>query len=417
MSDVKDLKQAKQGKLKIDWAIDHMPVLNLIKKRFLKEKPLKNITIGASLHVTTATANLMLTLTAGGAKVFLCACNPLSTQDDIAASLVADYQIPVFGKRGEDKKTYYRHIEEVLDNHPQITLDDGGDLIYTLHTKRQKQLKEIIGSNEETTTGVIRLKAMERDGVLKVPVMAVNYSRTKHMFDNRYGTGQSTIDGILRATNILLAGKRFVICGYGWCGRGLAARARGMGAIVIITEVDPVRALEAVMDGFEVTAISRAATVGDIFVTVTGDKNVITLAQIKRMKDKAILANSGHFNVEIDIDGLIKYAKSIKKLKTSVTEYVLPDGSKRYVLAEGRLVNLAAAEGHPDEVMDMSFANQALACEWLIKNKDKLENKVYQLPSEVDNNIAKLKLEALGIIIDRLTPQQKKYLESWEEGT
>ena len=417
MSDVKDLKQAKQGKLKIDWAIDHMPVLNLIKKRFLKEKPLKNITIGASLHVTTATANLMLTLTAGGAKVFLCACNPLSTQDDIAASLVADYQIPVFGKRGEDKKTYYRHIEEVLDNHPQITLDDGGDLIYTLHTKRQKQLKEIIGSNEETTTGVIRLKAMERDGVLKVPVMAVNYSRTKHMFDNRYGTGQSTIDGILRATNILLAGKRFVICGYGWCGRGLAARARGMGAIVIITEVDPVRALEAVMDGFEVTAISRAATVGDIFVTVTGDKNVITLAQIKRMKDKAILANSGHFNVEIDIDGLIKYAKSIKKLKTSVTEYVLPDGSKRYVLAEGRLVNLAAAEGHPDEVMDMSFANQALACEWLIKNKGKLENKVYQLPSEVDNNIAKLKLEALGIIIDRLTPQQKKYLESWEEGT
>lgn len=415
--DAADLSLASQGKKKIEWAISHMPVLNLIKKRFYKEKPLKNITIGASLHVTTATANLMLTLKAGGAKVYLCGCNPLSTQDDIAASLVADFQISVFAKRGEDKKSYYQHIISVLDNHPQITMDDGGDLVFTLHTKRKNQLKDIIGSNEETTTGVIRLRAMEKDKVLKVPVVAVNYSQTKHMFDNRYGTGQSTIDGILRATNVLLAGKKFVVCGYGWCGRGLANRARGMGAQVIVCEVDAVKALEAVMDGFEVKPLAEAAKIGNIFVTVTGNKRVITMEHINNMKDGAILANSGHFNIEIDIEELAKKAKRKRQIKPSVEEYILKNGGKRYVLAQGRLVNLAAAEGHPDEVMDMSFANQALAAEWLVKNGKSLENKVYQLPDDIDKNIARLKLKAMGIETDILTSEQQKYLSSWQEGT
>lgn len=415
--DVADLSLAPAGKKKIEWADNHMDVLGLIRKRFNKEKPLKNIIIGASLHVTTATANLMLTLKSGGADVFLCACNPLSTQNEIAASLVSDFKIPVFAVNGEDKQSYYRHINSVLDFHPQITMDDGGDLIFTIHTKRRNQLNEIIGSNEETTTGVIRLRAMEKDKALEVPVIAVNYSQTKHMFDNRYGTGQSTIDGILRATNILLAGKKFVVCGYGWCGRGLANRARGMGASVIITEIDPVKALEAVMDGFEVMKIADAAKIGDIFVTVTGDKHVISFEHIKTMKDKAILANSGHFDIEIDLNTLSKKSQKIRRIKTNVEEYQLSGGSRRYVLSQGRLVNLAAAEGHPDEVMDMSFANQALACEYLVKNKGRLQNKVYQLPEDIDKNIAALKLKALGISIDKLTEEQKKYLSSWKEGT
>ena len=415
--DVLDLSLAPQGKLKIEWAESHMPVLRLIRQRFNKEKPLKGITIGACLHVTTETANLMLTLLAGGANVGLCACNPLSTQDDVAAALVKDYGIPVFAKKGETGKEYYTHIETVLDMHPQITMDDGGDLISVLHTKRKKQLSEIIGSNEETTTGVIRLRAMERDGALKVPVMAVNFSQTKYMFDNRYGTGQSTIDGILRATNILLAGKNFVVCGYGWCGRGLANRARGMGAHVIVTEVDPVKALEAVMDGFQVMSLSQACKIGDIFVTVTGDKNAISYEHILKMKDGAILANSGHFNVEIDVETLTKKAKVKRRIRPAVDEYMLKDGSKRYVLGEGRLINLVGAEGHPAEVMDMSFANQALAAEWLVVHRGKLEAKLYQLSQSVDQEIAALKLEAMGVKIDKLTPEQKKYLSSWQEGT
>ena len=417
MPDIKDVKLAGQGKLKIEWAGQHMPVLNLIRDRFKREKPVKNITIGACLHVTSETANLMLTLKDGGAAVFLCGCNPLSTQDDVAASLYADYKVEVYAKRGEDKNTYYRHIEEVLDKRPRITLDDGGDLISILHTQRKKQLSEIIGSNEETTTGVIRLKAMERDNALRVPVMAVNYSLTKHMFDNRYGTGQSTIDGILRATNILLAGKKFVVCGYGWCGRGLAKRARGMGAQVTVTEVDPVKALEAVMDGFEVMTVNKASKSGDIFVTVTGDKNVITWENIRLMKNGAILANSGHFNIEIEVEKMKINSKKVRRLRPSVEEYTLKDGSKRYLLGEGRLVNLAAAEGHPAEVMDMSFANQALACEWLIKNKGKMENRIYQLPEKIDREIASLKLNAMGIKIDKLTAEQRDYLTSWSEGT
>lgn len=416
-SDIKDLKLAKQGKLRIEWANRNMPVLNLIKERFSNEKPLKNITIGACLHVTTETANLMLALKAGGARVALCGCNPLSTQDDVAASLVKDYHIPTFAIKGENTKQYYQHINAVLDTHPNITMDDGGDLIAELHQKRTKQLTEIIGSNEETTTGVIRLKAMERDEALKIPAMAVNFSQTKHMFDNRYGTGQSTIDGIMRATNILLAGKKIVVCGYGWCGRGLATRARGMGAHVIVTEVDSVKALEAVMDGFEVMQISQASKIGDIFVTVTGDKHVISFDHIKVMKNGAILANSGHFNAEIAVEELENKAKLKRRVRISVDEYTLNDGTKRFVLGEGRLINLAAAEGHPAEVMDMSFANQALAAKWLVEHRGKLEPKVYQLPQSVDNEIAQLKLTAMGINIDKLTQEQKKYLSSWQEGT
>ncbi len=367
--DVKDLSLSKTGKLRIEWAGQSMPVLKLIGERFLKEKPLKGIRLGACLHVTAETANLMLVLKAGGADIALCASNPLSTQDDVAASLVSDYHIPTYAIKGEDTKTYYKHLNAVLDMHPQITMDDGADLVSLLHKERKNQLPEVIGSNEETTTGVIRLKAMAKDKALKIPVFAVNDSDTKHMFDNRYGTGQSTLDGIMRATNMLLAGKKFVVAGYGWCGRGLASRARGMGATVIVTEVDPIKALEAVMDGFSVMRITDAVRIGDIFVTVTGDKGVISIDHIKKMKDGAVIANSGHFNVEVAIDELAKIAATHRKIRTYVDEYVLRDGTKRYVLGEGRLINLAAAEGHPPEVMDMSFANQALAAEFFIKNK------------------------------------------------
>ena len=415
-SDIKNLASATNGKNKIEWAGQHVPVLQLIKKRFEKEKTLKGLMLGACLHVTSETANLMLALKAGGAKVALCASNPLSTQDDVAASLVKDFGVAVYAIHGENNQTYYRHINQVLDTHPQITMDDGADLISVLHSKRSSQIKEVFGSSEETTTGVIRLKAMARDKALKLPVIAVNDSDTKHLFDNRYGTGQSTIDGILRATNILLAGKNFVVAGYGWCGRGIAMRAKGMGANVIITEADPVRALEAVMDGYRVLPMMKAALIGDIFVTATGDKNVIEIKHIKKMKDGAILANSGHFNVEIDITSLSSKAQSKRMIRNNVTEYTL--GAKKVnVLAEGRLVNLAAAEGHPAEVMDLSFANQALAAEYIATNHRKLKNQVYVLPQAIDQEVAKLKLKAMGVDYDRLTVEQKKYLSSWQEGT
>jgi adenosylhomocysteinase len=415
--DIKDIKLAPEGKLKIEWAGRQMPVLETIKKRFAKEKPLKNLTIAACLHITSETANLLIALKAGGAKVVCNASNPLSTQDSIAASLVKDFDIPVYAIKGEDNKTYFQHLNAVLDAKPTITMDDGGDLIYALHTSRKEQLKNIIGSSEETTTGVIRLKAMEKEGALKIPVIAVNDSDTKHLFDNRYGTGQSTIDGILRATNILLAGKTFVVGGYGWCSRGIAMRAEGMGANVIVTEVDPIRALEAAMDGYRVMTMNEAAKIGDIFVSATGDKHVISLDVMKLMKDGAIVANSGHFDVEIDMAGLEKLKKSKRRIRPSLDEYVLPNGKKLYILGEGRLVNLAAAEGHPAEVMDMSFANQALAAEFLVKNKGKLANKVYVLPRELDIKVAQLKLDAMGVSIDKLTKDQQKYLSSWTEGT
>lgn len=415
--DVKDLKLAPEGKLKIEWAGKQMPVLETIKKRFAKEKPLKGQTIAACLHVTSETANLLITLKAGGATVVANASNPLSTQDSVAASLVKDFDIPTYAIKGEDNKTYFEHLNAVLDVNPSITMDDGGDLIYALHTSRKSQLKNIIGSSEETTTGVIRLKAMEQEGALKLPVIAVNDSDTKHLFDNRYGTGQSTIDGILRATNILLAGKTFVVGGYGWCSRGIAMRAKGMGADVIVTEVDPIRALEAAMDGFRVMPMLAAAKVGDIFVSATGDKHVISLEVLKNLKDGAIVANSGHFDVEIDMAGLEKIKKSKRRLRPSLEEYTLTNGKKLYILGEGRLVNLAAAEGHPAEVMDMSFANQALAAEFFVKNKGKLANKVHVLPKELDIKVASLKLEAMGISIDKLTKEQQKYLSSWTEGT
>jgi len=415
--DIRDMSLAAKGRLRIEWAGESMAVVKLIEKRFAKEKPFKGIRIGACLHVTAETANLMLALKSGGARLALCASNPLSTQDDVAASLVKDYGIPTFAIKGEDTKTYYKHLNAVLDTHPVLTMDDGADLVSLLHKERTGQLKEVIGSNEETTTGVIRLKAMAKDGALKIPVFAVNDSDTKHMFDNRYGTGQSTLDGIMRATNVLLAGKTFVVCGYGWCGRGLASRARGMGAHVIVTEVDPVKALEAVMDGFVVMRIADAAKIGDIFVTVTGDKHVISLDHIVRMKDGAIIANSGHFNVEIAVDELAKKAKSTRKLREYVDEYVLTDGSRRFVLAQGRLINLSAAEGHPAEVMDMSFANQALAAEFFVESRGNLQVKVYTISPEMDREIARLKLVAMGIKFDTLTSEQKKYLGSWEEGT
>jgi adenosylhomocysteinase len=415
--DVKDLSLAPAGKLKIEWAGQQMGVLRLIKKRFAKEKPLKGITVGACLHVTSETANLMLTLKAGGAKPYLCASNPLSTQDEVAASLVKDCQIPVFAIKGEDKKTYYQHIRAVLNARPQITMDDGADLVSELHKNRKKQTKEILGSSEETTTGVIRLRAMEKDTALRLPVIAVNDSQTKYLFDNRYGTGQSTIDGILRATNILLAAKNFVVIGYGWCGRGIAIRAKGMGAQVIICEVNPVRALEALMDGFRVMLLTEAAKIGDIFVTSTGDKNVIDKKHFSQMKDAALLANAGHFNVEINIPALEKMSKKSRQLRAFLSEYQLKDGRRLYLLGEGRLVNLVAAEGHPPEVMDMSFANQALAAEFFVKNKGKLKNKVYSLPGKLDQQVAKLKLQSMGIKINCLTKEQKKYLTSWQEGT
>lgn len=414
--DVKDLSLAMSGKLKIEWAGQQMPVLHTLKKRFGKEKPLKGITLAACLHITSETANLLITLKDGGATVVACASNPLSTQDSVAASLVKDYEIPTFAIKGEDNETYYKHLTSVLDMHPHITMDDGADLVHLLHTKRNNQLTEVIGSSEETTTGVIRLRAMEKEGALKIPVIAVNDSDTKHLFDNRYGTGQSTIDGIIRATNILLAGKTFVVAGYGWCGRGVASRAKGMGANVVVTEVDPVRALEAVMDGFQVTTMGDAAERGDIFVTVTGDKHVITLSHMKKMKDGAIVANSGHFDVEIDMKDLEKNS-STRTLRDHLEEYTLLNKKKIYVLAQGRLVNLAAAEGHPAEVMDMSFANQALAAEFFVQNKGKLEPKVYVLPKKLDEEVASLKLKAMGIAIDTLTPKQQAYLSTWLEGT
>ena len=415
--DIKDIKLAEAGQLRIEWAVRQMPVLNQIKEKFKKNKPLKGIRIAACLHVTTETANLMLTLKEGGAYITLTASNPLSTQDDVAAALVKYYEIPVFAIKGEDNKTYYSHINSALEIKPNITMDDGADLVSTVHSKRQELLNDIIGGTEETTTGVIRLKAMAKDGALKYPIIAVNNAKTKHLFDNRYGTGQSTIDGILRATNILIAGKYFVVAGYGWCGRGVAMRAKGMGANVIITEVDPLKALEAVMDGFTVMPIKEAARIGDIFVTVTGNKNVLDEPHFKLMKSGAILANSGHFNVEINIEKLKKMSKKIRQIREFVVEYILEDGKSIYVLGDGRLINLAAAEGHPSAVMDMSFANQALSVLYIKENYEKLEKNVYDVPTDIDEEIAKLKLKSMGIKIDTLTKEQKKYLNSWEEGT
>ena len=415
--DIKDIKLANKGKLRIEWAEMDMPVLRMIRKKFKKEKPLKGVRLGACLHVTTETANLMITLKEGGAEVALCASNPLSTQDDVAAALVKFYKIPVFAIKGEDKDTYYKHIYQVLEIKPHITMDDGADLISTLHKEKKELLKDVLGGTEETTTGVIRLRSMADDGALQYPIIAVNDAYTKHLFDNRYGTGQSTIDGILRATNRLLAGSVFVVCGYGWCGRGVAMRARGMGARVIVTEVDPLKALEAVMDGFDVMPIQEAAQIGDIFVTVTGNINVISGKIFSKMKDGSIIANTGHFDVEIDIQSLEKLSKSKRTIRDFVEEYTLKNGRRIYLLAQGRLVNLAAAEGHPAAVMDMSFANQALSAEYIYKNSKKLERKVYSVPEEIDREIARLKLEAMGIKIDTLTKEQYKYLHSWQIGT
>lgn len=415
--DIKDINLAEKGALRIEWAERDMPVLRMIRERFREEKPLKGIRISACLHVTTETANLMITLKEGGAQLALCASNPLSTQDDVAAALVKFYEIPVFAIKGEDRETYYRHIYQTLEIKPHITMDDGADLISTLHREKTELISNVLGGTEETTTGVIRLRAMAEDRALRYPVIAVNDAFTKHLFDNRYGTGQSTIDGILRATNRLLAGTVFVVCGYGWCGRGVAMRARGMGARVIVTEVDPLKALEAVMDGFDVMPIVEAAKIGDIFVTVTGNINVISERVFAKIKDGAIVANTGHFNVEIDIEALERLSKSKRVIRDFVEEYVLNDGRKVYLLAQGRLVNLAAAEGHPAAVMDMSFANQALCAEYVSKNSKKLENTVYPVPEEIDREIARLKLESMGIKIDRLTKEQYKYLKSWQEGT
>ena len=414
---IRDIKLAKSGKLKIEWADNEMPVLRLIRERFKKEKPLSGVRVGACLHITTETANLARTLKAGGAKVSLCASNPLSTQDEVAASLVKDCKIPVFAICGENKKTYYQCIEAVLRQKPEVTLDDGADLVSTLHSSKKELIKNIIGGTEETTTGVIRLRSMEKKGVLRYPIVAVNDANTKHLFDNRYGTGQSTIDGILRSTNILLAGKNFVVIGYGFCGRGVALRARGLGAQVIVCEVDPLRALEAVMDGYRVMSLSEAAEEGDIFVTLSGDLNVLCSKHFALMKDRAILANSGHFNVEIDIPALSAMAKGKRKIREFVEEYTLPSGRRINLLGEGRLINLAAAEGHPASVMDMSFANQALCVEYIVKEAKDLKRKVYPVPEAIDKEIAKLKLNSMGIKIDKLTKEQKNYLASWEMGT
>jgi adenosylhomocysteinase len=415
--DVKDMSLAKKGMLRMEWAAKDMPVLESIKKRFTKEKPLKGRRIVACLHVTTETGNLMETLKAGGADVRLCASNPLSTQDDVAAACVKHFKVPTFSIKGEDNKTYYKHIMSAVAGGPQITMDDGADLVSILHTKKKDLLPKVIGGTEETTTGVIRLKAMAMEGVLKYPIVAVNDAMTKHLFDNRYGTGQSTLDGILRATNRLIAGTTFVVCGYGWCGKGLARNAQGLGARVVVTEVDPLKALEAVMDGFDVMPIREAAAVGDIFVTVTGDINVISRTAFTKMKDGAIVANSGHFNAEIDIPALVKMTKARRLIRDFVEEYTLRSGRRIYLLGEGRLINLASAEGHPSQVMDMSFANQALCAEYIVKNAKKLEKKVYSVPEAIDRKIAALKLKAKGIRIDTLTPEQKKYLASWEMGT
>ncbi len=416
-SDIKDKNLKEQGKLKIEWAERNMPVLSLIRGRFKKEKPLKGINIAACLHVTSETANLALALKEGGANVALCASNPLSTQDDVAASIVGHMGIPTFAIKGEDEKIYYKHINAVLDSKPKITMDDGADLVSELHKKRREDLKDIIGGTEETTTGVIRLKAMAENKVLQYPIIAVNDAKTKHFFDNRYGTGQSTVDGVLRATNMLIAGSAFVVCGYGFCGRGVAMRAKGMGARVIVTETDPLKALEAAMDGYEVMPVGKAAEIGDIFVTVTGDISVLRKDHFIKMKDGAIVANSGHFNVEIDIAALEAIKKSKRRIRNFIDEYTLPNGKRINLLGEGRLINLAAAEGHPAMVMDMSFANQALSVEYIAKNAENLEKKVYPVPKPIDSEIALLKLKSMGIEIDRLTLDQEKYLVSWELGT
>jgi adenosylhomocysteinase len=415
--DVKDLSLAAEGVRRIEWADRQMPVLTAIRERFSAEQPLAGYRISACLHVTTETANLMRTLKAGGADVVLCASNPLSTQDDAAAALVSEFDIPVFAIKGEDNDTYYQHIEAAVDHKPQLTMDDGADVIGVLHTARREQLGDIIAGMEETTTGVIRLKAMEADGALAFPVIAVNDARTKHFFDNRYGTGQSTIDGIIRATNVLIAGKRFVVAGYGWVGRGVALRARGLGAHVIVTEVDPMRALEALMDGYEVATMDAASSIGDIFCTATGDKHVVSREHFERMKDGTILCNTGHFNVEIDIPALRALAVETSHVRNFVEEFVRPDGARLYLLAEGRLVNISAAEGHPAIVMDMSFANQALSTEYAVRHAASLEHRVYPVPREIDEEIARLKLATMGVAIDTLTEEQARYLASWNEGT
>jgi len=416
-SDIKDSSLAPEGKLRIEWASREMPVLQLIRERFAKEKPLKGARIAACLHITTETANLALTLKAGGAEVILCASNPLSTQDDVAAALSTEYEIPVNAIKGEDNKTYYQHIHAALAHQPNITLDDGADLVHTLHKEKTDLLGNIIGGMEETTTGVIRLRSMEKSKALKYPIIAVNDAETKHFFDNRYGTGQSTLDGITRATNVLWAGKKVVVCGYGWCGRGAAMRARGLGAQVIVTEVNPVRALEAVMEGYQVMPLLKAAKIGDIFITITGGLNTIDESHFKQMKDGAILANSGHFNVEINIPSLENLTSRKRMLRPFVEEYTLKDKRRLILLAEGRLINLSAAEGHPASVMDMSFANQALCAEYMVKLKKKLAPRVYPVPQKIDGDVGRLKLHSMGIAIDKLTPEQRQYLESSEGGT
>jgi adenosylhomocysteinase len=415
--DVKDLKLADAGRQRIEWAAQQMPVLASIRKRFRREKPLTGQRLSACLHVTTETANLAITLKEGGAAVALCASNPLSTQDDVAASLVAHHRIPTFAIKGEDHKTYYRHLVQALEHRPTLTMDDGADLVTLVLKDRRELIPGIVGGTEETTTGVIRLKSMEQQGVLGYPIVAVNDADTKHLFDNRYGTGQSTLDGILRATNILLAGTRFVVCGYGWVGRGVALRARGAGAHVVVTEVEPTRALEAVMDGFEVMPMARAARVGQVFVTVTGNRSIIRREHFQVMRDGAIVCNSGHFNVELDIPALEAMARGKRTVRPFVDEYRLRSGRRIYLLGEGRLINLASAEGHPAAVMDMSFANQALAAEYMVKKGRSLEAKVHRVPLAIDREIARLKLASMGVAVDRLTPEQKKYLASWEEGT
>jgi adenosylhomocysteinase len=415
--DVKDLSLAPRGKDRIEWAAKEMPVLRLIRERFARDLPLQGLRMSGCLHITTETANLAITLKAGGADLVLCASNPLSTQDDVAAALVSEYGIPTFAIKGEDEQTYYRHINAALDHKPEMTMDDGCDLVSTLHTKRTELIPSIIGGMEETTTGVIRLHSMEKAGVLKFPVLAVNESDTKHLFDNRYGTGQSSLDAIIRSTNILLAGRTFVVFGYGWCGRGVASRAHGMGANVIVTEVDPTRALEAVMDGYRVMPGVEAAALGDIFITVTGDINVIDRAHLERMKNGALIANSGHFNDEINIPALEQIATGKRRVRDFVDEYTYPDGRQVHLLAEGRLVNLSAAEGHPASVMDMSFANQALGAEYMRAHVHEMQPRVYTLPADLDKEIARLKLHAMGVRIDTLTPEQEKYLGSWESGT
>jgi adenosylhomocysteinase len=415
--DVKDTSLADQGRLRIQWAAQEMPVLSLIKERFEKEKPLADVRVSGCLHITTETANLAQTLAAGGADLVLCASNPLSTQDDVAASLVVNEEIPVFAIRGVDNETYYQHIHGALEHGPQVTMDDGADLVSTLHKERTDLLGDVIGGTEETTTGVIRLRAMAKDGVLRYPIIAVNDALTKHFFDNRYGTGQSTIDGVVRATNILLAGKTLVVAGYGWCGRGIAMRAKGMGANVVVTEVDPLKALEAVMDGFRVMPMMDAASIGDILITATGDIHVMDKHHFEVMKDGAILANSGHFNVEINIPALAEMAVEVRQPRPGVDQHFLPDGRRLSVLGEGRLVNLAMAEGHPASVMDMSFANQALGIEYLVTRGSELDKQVYPVPEDLDREIARLKLSAMDLAIDTLTAEQEKYLSSWEEGT